>query len=68
MLKEKMENEPVMVAEIIKAVLVMAISFGLTVTPEQLAAIMTVVGLVSAFAYTRKRVSPMTGEANGENA
>jgi len=41
-LKRILKNEPVMVAGLVEAIIVLAIAFGTGISPEQMAAIMTV--------------------------
>ena len=50
-------REPAMVVALIQAVLVLAVTFGLKLTPEQTAAILAVAALALGL-ITRSRVTP----------
>lgn len=50
-------REPAMIVAFIQAVLVLAVTFGLRLTPEQTAAILAVAALALGL-ITRSRVSP----------
>jgi hypothetical protein len=51
-------GEPVLWTEAVRVVILLAISFGLDLTGEQVGLIMTLVGIVAAF-IARGRVSPV---------
>jgi hypothetical protein len=53
----RLMNEPVLLGGAIRAVLLAGMAFGLTVTPEQLAAVMLAVEAVLAL-FTRAIVTP----------
>ena len=52
-------DEPVAVGALLRALLVASMAFGLTMTNEQLAAVMLVVELALAL-FTRAKVTPMS--------
>jgi hypothetical protein len=54
----KVNNEPAVIVGLIQAGLALAVSFGLSLTVEQLGAIVAVVAAVSAV-FLRQRVSPV---------
>lgn len=53
-----MKNEPVMIAEIVKAGAILAALVGLNLTAEQVGALAIVAGLVAGW-FARARVSPV---------
>ena len=53
----KLQNEPVMIAAAIRAVIVAAIAFGLDMTPEQMGSLMLAVEAILAV-VTRSQVTP----------
>jgi hypothetical protein len=56
-MKNIWQTEPAVVVAFVQAVIVLAISFGLKVTPEQQGAILAVIAL-GAGIITRSQVSP----------
>jgi hypothetical protein len=50
-------REPAMVLALVQAVIVLAVSFGLRLTPEQTGAILAVTAVVLGL-WTRQRVTP----------
>lgn len=59
-LQERFDNEPVMVIEALRAIIMCAVGFGLTMTNEQQALLMVTVGAVIAL-LTRGKVTPSSG-------
>lgn len=59
-LQDRFDNEPVMVIEALRAIIMCAVGFGLTMTNEQQALLMVTVGAVIAL-LTRGKVTPSSG-------
>ena len=56
---EKIKSEPVAFAELIRTGLLLAIVFGVTITEQQLAAVMVFIGAAITL-FTRQAVTPNT--------
>jgi hypothetical protein len=58
-MREKLLKEPVAVGALIRAVMLAFMAFGVTITPEQMGAVMLVAELGLAL-FTRATVTPMS--------
>lgn len=64
-LTEKIKTEPVLVTALVQAVIVVAASFGLDLTPEQSGGIVLLSGALLAF-VARSKVSPVNVKDPGD--
>ena len=55
---DRIRREPALVSELVRAVLLCGVVFGLPLTEEQTAAVLLVVGAVMAL-FVRRRVTPV---------